>query len=475
MKILALFALLLCSMNASAQNLFSEVERKKVVDFWKAPDRYVIALPAEAAQKGPWQVRLTPEGSVWLLKYQIATGRGGAPPTADPTSSPRTNVGVAGWKDWVLAKVACDRWFAQTLVDSANAHYVETTIRKSFETLKPLKKPATGDKPALIPEPPALGTIPTSLMLAVGSPPSLANAVIVKEHTIRFDEGDSYVYRDNVNFSPTYGYYRFPQGVAHEGTPLVDEERNNLFKAAGLSETEQHVMQKVSKLEGSFDAVNTYDTGYVSIGFIQFASLLDGKQSLSSVLIQEKRANLPEFEKDFRRFGIDVSPIGVMTVLDPATGKELDGTDAVLKIVDEKRLVAVFQKAGKLSSAFRIAQIMVAKSTYWAGEDPIEITLNGSKLTGKISDVIKSEAGLATLFDRKVNRGTINPFPDVLLAIMKKNNLKTVADACKFEKEIVTQMKYRVDFLADKDLTQPGMTLAEVTPPVIDPPPPPPL
>ena len=414
-------------------------------------------------------MRLTPEGSAWLLKYQNAIGRGGLPPTADPATA-QVSAGVSGWKEWVLAKVAYDRWLTQTLADAANAHYIETLNSDKTAFSQPLQATKLERKATPAPAPNPAGTIPASLLIAVGSPPSFANAVIVKEHKIRFDEGDVFVYRDNVSFSPTYGYYRFPQGVAHEGTALTDEERASLFKTAGLNETEQHVMQKVSKLEGSFDAVNTYDTGYVSIGFIQFASLLEGKNSLSTVLSEEKRANASDFEKDFRRFGIDISPLGYIAVLDPQTGKELIGTDAVLKIIDDKRLVAVFQKAGKFSTSFRVAQIAVAKSTYWAGDDSVQITLDGANLLGKVSDVIKSEAGLATLFDRKVNRGTINPFPDVLLACMKTHKLKTIPEATKFEKEIVAQLKYRVDFLADKDLTQPGVVVQEVVLPAILPP-----
>ena len=44
---------------------------------------------------------------------------------------------------------------------------------------------------------------------------------------------------------------------------------------------------------------------------------------------------------------------------------------------------------------------------YWPADDPITITVDGKMLTGKVADVVTSEAGLATLFDRKVNRGRI--------------------------------------------------------------------
>src|SRR5688500_9018087 len=51
--------------------LFTDAERAALVAFWNAPGRQDITAP-DAAKTGPWQVRLTPEGSTWLLGYQRA-------------------------------------------------------------------------------------------------------------------------------------------------------------------------------------------------------------------------------------------------------------------------------------------------------------------------------------------------------------------------------------------------------------------
>jgi len=127
----------------------------------------------------------------------------------------------------------------------------------------------------------------------------------------------------------------------------------------------------------------------------------------------------------------------------------------VLKVVDDKRLPAVFQRAGRHSIAFRAAQIKVAKSNYWAGDDRVVIQLDGRKIECKVSDVVKSEAALATLFDRKVNRGSISPFADVVANIMREHGLKDVKDVAPYEAEIVKATKYRVDFLQEASLSQP--------------------
>src|ERR1051326_4797773 len=83
-----------------APPLFSDNERAEIVAYWNAPGRYTISAPPEAATNGPYVVRLTPEGSTWLLAYQHAVAGPGKvlPPTRDarPTEGP-----YADWEAWV--------------------------------------------------------------------------------------------------------------------------------------------------------------------------------------------------------------------------------------------------------------------------------------------------------------------------------------------------------------------------------------
>jgi hypothetical protein len=115
----------------------------------------------------------------------------------------------------------------------------------------------------------------------------------------------------------------------------------------------------------------------------------------------------------------------------------------------------VFQLAGMKSRAFRLSQIEVAKQRYYPADIPIKVTLNGMVLEGTVSDVIKSEAGMATLFDRKVNIGNIHPFSEVVARVMTQRQLTNLTDAAQFEREITQTLRYRADFLADKNLSQP--------------------
>src|SRR5262249_49827049 len=269
--------------------------------------------------------------------------------------------------------------------------------------------------------PPDPGPIPPGLLETVGNPPPFANAVVPLQHTVTFEDGDTYAYTDNVQLRPRYAYYRFPQGTVAYGTALRDmpeAELNALFAAAGMSPSEQRIARAVSRLEGGFETINTYDTGFVSVGFIQFVTLESGRESLSEVLAQEKVNQPADYLRDFRRFGIDIDAAGQLAVVDPSTGAELIGPPAVLKVIEDKRLAAVFQRAGRRSPAFRVAQIRVARAHYWPAADPVAVKVGGQEVNGTVADVIRSEAGMATLFDRKVNRGTIVPFADVLARVM---------------------------------------------------------
>lgn len=414
--------------------LFKEDERTRIVAYWNAPGRYEHGMPADAA--APWQVRLTPDGSAWFLAYQRALrGVGKTPPNQDAAATPAT----ADWETWVKAKLVHDRWVASQTADAAN------TARDNHSA-------SAAQYP-----PPAPGPMPAGLVEAAGNAPSFAEPCVPLKYKVTFDDDETFEYKDHVSFRERFAYYRLPQGTVAYGTALgdmSDAELTPIF-TSGMTPSEARIARAVSKLEGGFETVNTYDTGYVSIGFIQFITASDGKGSLAQVLAYQKKYAIVDFLIEFHRYGIDVNDDGEIVALDPSTGGEVSGAAAVMKIIEDKRLTAVFQRNGRHSKAFRNAQIAIAKRIYWPSDLPVTVTVNGAEITGVVSDVVKSEAGLATLFDRKVNRGNILPFPDVVTQVMTHHKLKTLAAAAAYERDIIAQMKYRTDFLADTTLSQP--------------------
>lgn len=426
--------------------LFSDQERTAIVGYWSAPGRYTLGVTPEILSKGPWVVRQSAEGSEWLLRYQRRLTAGKKIPPSKSAQAPDEGP-TAGWESWLAARIKADRAAAQAIADASNA------------AMNP-SVPTTPGGTVPSPPPPDVGPIPPSLLDALGNPPTFAQAVFPMGYRVTFDKPEeSFSYVDHVRLGERFAYYRFPLGVVSYGTQLKDmgvQDRARLFSAAGFSPSERKIFEAVSGLEGGFETVQTYDTGFVSVGFIQFVTLADGKHDLSKVLQSQKKADPKAFATDFRRFGIDVAQDNTLTVIDPSTGAELSGPEAVRKIIDDKRLLAVFQRAGRISEPFKIAQIKVARSFYWPTDDKISVPLaEGARAEGTIGEVVKSEAGLATLLDRKINTGNTRPLEDVLSEVMQKNNLKTLYEAALYEKEVVAKMEYRTDFLARAELQQP--------------------
>jgi hypothetical protein len=366
-------------------------------------------------------------------------------PTLDTT--PDINGPYGEWEAWVRNKLAYDQWQAQQRVHLANGTgRLPSDVRLVAATPEAFA-------------PPAPGMMPERLRQICGDAPPFAEAVSPKTYRVTFDTPDeTFAYTDHVRLRDRYAYYRFPEGVVTYGerlSEMPEAERDTLFRLAGFTPSEQRILSAVSRLEGGFETVQTYDTGYVSVGFIQFVSLEDGRADLAHVLYQMKVAMPAEFDAEFRRFGVDVRADRTLTVVDPNTGAELVGKNAVLRVIHDKRLTAVFQRAGR-HAPFRVAQIQVAKAYYWCNNDPLTVTLgDGTVLTGTIGEVVQSEAGLATLLDRKINTGNLNGFPAVVQRVMLSRGARTFAEAARYEKEIVKAMTYRANFLADTGLGQP--------------------
>lgn len=424
-KGLGLAALLLATM---ARGSFTEEERRDVARYWGDSTRY-------ASVPGEWVARQTSQGSLWLWNLNKARGLGKAIPTGNGTT------GKAAWDQWISAKYEADRFIAEADASSMNG------------------------QPPMLPPPGFNEPMPPDLAALAASAPVFVAAVRPVRHTVRFDDVE-YCYADQVKVRAKYAYFRFPQGVMAAGKAvrmLSPEELDALLADAGVDASQGRVMRAVSLLEGGFESINTYDTGFLSVGFIQFAALTEGGGSLGAVMRRLKTDNPEAFQADFRRYGIDVSDAGLIQV---ATQEgDLEGSPAVARIIDDKRLTAVFQRAGERCRAFRIAQIRTAVERYFPGNDSITLSCSACTLAGRVSDFIKSEAGLATLMDRKVNTGNITSLAAAAKAVAERIGADSLDDLIPFEREIVAKMRYRKDYLADASLSQPlGTAVAETLP-----------
>jgi len=193
------------------------------------------------------------------------------------------------------------------------------------------------------------------------------------------------VYSYDANAVPLDSPYLLHEnGIKEGGIPVRKlADIHMLFARAGVTDpTAKNVLIKVSGREGGFDAVNTWDTGYVSVGFIQFTTGETGAgHSLLHVLqrmktdearLAKQRAHVDEFAHYFTDHGIDVRD-GQLYVRDPATGQTKSGAEAVQVIIDDKRVTAIFQDAGVRSMAFKLAQIREAYGAYYLADAPFRI------------------------------------------------------------------------------------------------------
>lgn len=398
---------------------FTDAEREAVRRYWGRDGRYIVVPSPDSTER----VNVTVEGSTWFHSFTKVV-------SACRKTDPITAAVWQGWWDQFLPR-------QKAMVEGSD-----------FLPMDP-------------------GPAPQGLVDAIGFPcPALFyEKVTPTRYTVTFAPEDApapFVYEDGIDFGKRdnyYAYYRQRNGVIRPGRPVRDvsggEQKHleAIFARAGRSGFERRVLQAVSQYEGGFEAINTYDTGYISVGFIQFITAADGTGSLSEVLQRYKSDDPAGFQKDFRRFGIDVAPGPVLVCVNTVTGAELRGAEAVRQVIDDKRLTAVFERAAAFDG-FRLAQVAVARALYWPGEDTFPLPSGAG--TVRVADVVRSEAGMATLMDKKVNRGNIRDFADVAGRIMSERGLSDPRDLAQYERPIIAAMKYRGDFLSDATLSQPA-------------------
>ncbi len=429
------------NLTPKAEPIFTTEEITSIKKFWSEPNRHVVSFLPNSDTSGPYQARLTPEGSTWLLKYFKAKGSGGKiSPTQDPSpNSERQKV----WDAWIDSEYNWDEW--QATIRSWDLNQRATGLRLT----DPL--PPTGTRPQ---QPTA---IPADLKQLAGEPPKFVEAVTPRLFKTTFPD---FIHSapDNTKVRRKFAYYRFREGIMDVGTPIRPqlEKLAPLFERAGVDESKLRIFSAVSSLEGGFDSINTYDTGYVSVGFIQFASLSGGSGSLGQVMLDMKKETPDDFENNFRRFGLDVTNKGELVAVKLDTGEIKIGAEANAEIINNRRYASTFVRAGKLSESFKLAQIRVAMDQYYPAEDSITVTLNGVSQTGKIKDFIQTEAGLATFMDRKVNTGKYGDLNNILENMAADYGLTSLKECAKLEYQITRAMIWRKDYCSpDYALTKP--------------------
>ena len=192
--------------------------------------------------------------------------------------------------------------------------------------------------------------------------------------------------------------------VFYSGTQTSAGEPDSTFeaagKAAGLSLEATRALRFISRHEGGFDAINTWDSARFSWGFIQFA----GGFGLRPCLAHLKEKSPELFRKLLADYGVDVLPgegeAPVPVYVSPRSGNVLRGDAAEQAYGDDPLVIALFIRAGRVPE-IKQRQIEAAIRDY-AGP-----AMTATYRQVRLSDVLRSPQSLAMLIDRKVQEGHV--------------------------------------------------------------------
>lgn len=398
--------------------LFTAQESAEIVQFWNQPGRIVYE---DRTPGQPFHAIATAAGSEWLHDYYRRRDPG-VPLVPGNLPAPRTE----RHQQW-------DRWIAeQRARDKAFAEICATWQSQGLAGLPDLAAP---------------NPIPPDLKALAGSPPVFYRPGRWQRATI--DLGQKLTFELGVRVPDQFPFLRNDLGVASRGPELSVPLEN-------VGPDLRKPILAISRLEGGAAAINTYDTGGISFGLFQFASLEDGRGSLS-VLLQRFRALDPTgFKTRLHDRGIDVDPSGRLSVVDPENGLEYSGADAVRVFRRDVRLAAALQMAAIEHPALVAAQLDIVQTRYNPLLAKVAFPFSGRTVNIPLAKVFRSEAGIATLLDRLVNRGNLASVREVLARKASELGTADLVALAAEEADLCRQLAYRADFLADKSLSQPA-------------------
>ncbi len=207
--------------------------------------------------------------------------------------------------------------------------------------------------------------------------------------------------RDNVNYS---AFMNYPEGVVYGGQSNVHVPIEKIV-SVGLNRQQASALEYVSSHEGKYDAINSYDSGIFSYGFIQFVGAAAHGSSLNRVLAAMKVNAPARFARVFQQVGIDTAG-GITTVLDE-NGQKRSGDAAWLYIQKTLPLYGAFIQAG-FDPDLVLEQLRAANDLYVqpALNFRLNLNINGIQIAvPRLRDILSSEALITAIIAIAINRG----------------------------------------------------------------------
>ncbi len=289
--------------------------------------------------------------------------------------------------------------------------------------------------------------VSSSIASLIGLPP--APLILARRAIHNVSDGQfEVVLSDHVSAPALYeGYYR-SNGFRHYGPRIAQmrlDEWQRVVSESGISTLAGRVIYRVAGLEGGYESLNTFDTGGVSSGILQFASLLSGSGSLVTVMQECRTLDSSGYRQAFVDHGVDVDSSGSLIAL-AEDGTWKAGPQAVNHIAASPKLAALFIRAGRIFKAYRLAQVRIAERLYYPAGRILRLDVGGRQFFTQIGSIIRSEDGLAIVMDRYVHTGKVDSVRDAINLVIREKNLKTPTEASRYEDEILDRIIHRRDF-----------------------------
>ena len=252
---------------------------------------------------------------------------------------------------------------------------------------------------------------------------------------------------------PRSPYTTYYQGVSFPGNSNP-EIPLSVFQKLGLGKDLAAALKYVSKHEGNFDAINSYDQGIFSYGFIQFAGNGGG---LAPLLATIKHKAPKVFEDYFQKFGVDVAYTvfdnqirsAQTQVVNPydTQGRHLaQGLEAEKIIRANKQLYGVFIRSGYYLPIVTL-QVDAAIQSFVRPALTIKLDIIVGMLRLNqvvLTDYINSPMGLTLIIDTTINQWinkTREVFRDAIEHVAIKQNLHSQSALIKIdEREVISQI-----------------------------------
>ena len=229
---------------------------------------------------------------------------------------------------------------------------------------------------------------------------------------------------------------RSRQGLFNYGATSIGQfVRDNRDRFANIAPSLLRVMEAVSENEGKLEAINTWDSAFLSFGVFQWtAGTGNATGELPALIDRLKQTDAAVFDEYFGQFGLDVSgvrtPAGV-----PAYGFfTLNGTVINTAALKDERLRTFewayrFWQAGSDDTVRQVqTEHAISRIDLFYREPRKKI---GDRFVG---DYVTSEFGVALLLDQHVNRpghvpGTLAKAVETLVGELGADNPEQWTDA----------------------------------------------